>query len=268
MIIAGLFVAFIIGIILGLVGGGGAILSIPLLVYFFGETTDDATTYSLVIVTLASLVGVLQRLKKDIISYKDGWLIAIPSMIVAFLVRHYRKNLIPAKLQLFGSDLTRDYFIDVLFVLVLLVVVYYMFRRANTVSDKIHKAPPYYQVIQSGIIVGALSGFLGAGGGFIIVPILLSMGLDIKKAVGTSMFVIIIQSTVALIGDFTSSAFHFSDINWNLALIISFLSIIGVVLGSLLQERISAKLLKKIFAFILLILAILIFIDRILLFSY
>lgn len=266
MYFVGLFLSLIIGVILGLIGGGGAILTIPLVVYLFGQSTDTATTYSLVIVTCSSLVGVLQRFGTKQISYKEALLFVFPSMTLAFLIRRYRKMVIPQEFELFGMHFTRDFVIDMLLVVVMLVVAYRMlisFRELERKSRTISTG----KIMFLGFLTGGLSGFLGAGGGFIIVPILLGLGLETKKAIGTSLFIITIQSSIALLGDLSvTSMEELLALDWKLVFTLTFLSIAGVFIGTLLQRRISSKLLRKLFAFLLVLLSVLIFIDRILLF--
>jgi uncharacterized membrane protein YfcA len=264
--IIGLFLSLIIGIVLGLVGGGGAVLTIPLVVYLFGESTDTATTYSLVIVACSSLVGVLQRIGTKQVSYKEALLFVFPSMTLAFLIRRYRKMVIPQEFELFGNEFTRDFFIDVLLVIVMLIVAYRMLISYRQLKRDVHNISTT-NIMLLGLLTGALSGFLGAGGGFIIVPILLGVGIETKRAIGTSLFIIAVQSFIALLGDFSASTIQdIKELNWILVFFLTILSIVGVFIGTLLQRKISGKILRKIFAAMLVVLAVLIFIDRILLF--
>ncbi len=268
MYVLGLFLSWVIGVILGLVGGGGAILTIPLVVYLFGQSTDTATTYSLVIVTFSSLVGVIQRFGTKQISYKEALLFVFPSMTLAFLIRRYRKLVIPHEFELFGINLTRDFVIDVLLVVVMLIVAYRMLISFRELEQKIRPISTG-RIMFLGLITGGLSGFLGAGGGFIIVPILLGLGLETKRAIGTSLFIITIQSAIALLGDLSvTSVEELMALDWELVFTLTFLSIAGVFIGTLLQRRISGRKLRMLFAGLLVVLAVLIFIDRILFFLY
>lgn len=267
MYFLGLFLSAVIGVVLGLVGGGGAILTIPLVVYLFGESTDTATTYSLMIVACSSLVGVLQRFGTKQISYKEALFFVFPSMTLAFLIRRYRKIVIPSEFELFGVHFTRDFFIDVLLVVVMVIVAYRMFNPFK--KDRNQGQISAWKIMFLGLLTGGLSGFLGAGGGFVIVPILMGLGLGIKKAVGTSLFIITIQSFIALLGDLSATTIEeLKEIDWLLVFYLTFFSITGVFLGTLLQSKISAKNLRIIFASLLVLLAVLIFIDRILLYRY
>jgi len=267
MLYLGLIFSLLIGVILGLVGGGGAILTIPLVVYFFGESTDSATTYSLIIVTVSAIIGILQRFNTKQISYKEALIFVFPSMTLAFFIRYFRKTLIPDFFELGGMELTRDFVIDCFLVVVIIIVAYRMFRPIR--ETYVQKPYSVVKIMSLGLITGALSGFLGAGGGFIIVPILVGMGLEIKRAVGTSLFIIAIQSSIALLGDlFSIPEAELLAFNWGLVGILTVCSIVGVFIGGLLQKRVSGKNLRVIFASMLVAMSILIFIDRILPFLY
>jgi len=267
MYVIGLLISLAIGVVLGLIGGGGAILTIPLVVYVFGESTDTATTFSLIIVTFSSLVGIIQRFGTKQIAFKEALIFVFPSMTLAFIIRRYRKMVIPDSFELFGLNLTRDYFIDLLLVLVMAIVAFKMFQPVR--QNLVQKPFSAVKVMSLGLITGALSGFLGAGGGFIIVPILLGLGLEIKRAVGTSLFIITIQSAIALLGDLSSIPMaELYQFNWKLVSLLALTSIGGVLVGSILQKRISGKILRLLFASVLVAMTILIFIDRILLFEY
>ncbi len=267
MFIFGLFLSLLIGVILGLVGGGGAILTIPLVVYVFNQSTDTATTFSLVIVTFSSLVGVLQRFGTKQISFKEALFFVFPSMTLAFLIRRYRKMIIPEEFELFGIHLTRDFLIDLLLVVVMLLVAYRMVKPR--IREHLQNSSTIPKIMSLGLITGALSGFLGAGGGFIIVPILMGLGLEIKRAIATSLFIITIQSSIALLGDLSITPFsELLELNWKLVFFLTFFSIAGVSIGTMLQRNISGRNLRIFFTSTLVLLAILIFIDRILLFHY
>lgn len=267
MTIIGLSLALLIGIILGLVGGGGAILTIPLVIYFFGKTSDVATTYSLIVVALSAFQGVIQRIGKSLIDFKKGFAFVIPSMVIAFLFRRFRKDVIPDYFQIANFNLSRDFVVDCLLVILMLIVAFNMLQPKKKAGELLVQHTQR-RIITYGLIIGILSGLLGAGGGFIIVPVLLSVGLSMKKAVATSMFIVAIQSAIALIGDFSAPNFEFNQIDWSLAFMLALLSILGVFIGTKLQSIVSDMILKKLFAFVLLALACFIFIDRIFLHNY
>lgn len=253
MYIIGIVLALLIGIILGLVGGGGSILTVPMFHYFFGETMLMSTTYSLFIVAIASSFGVLQRLPKKQVDFHKGIIFVIPSMLTALSIRLWIMPLFPISFSVNSFELSRDVAITILLIAVMI------FTAIQTLKKKSEKAlqqTTTFEIAMFGILTGFLSGFIGAGGGFIIVPILLRMGLDMKKAVGTSMFIIAIQSFVAVIGDFFNEEItRGSGIDWELLIHITIITVIGVLIGTLLQKRFSMERLRKIFSFLLLAVA-------------
>ena len=262
MQLVGLFLAVVIGVILGLIGGGGSILTVPLVEYFFGETTYAATTYSLIVVTVASLFGVFQRIGKQLFAVREAMIFVLPSMVVAFLIRSFVIGWIPQEFFLFGHPFSRDILLSLLLALVMLFVAFRMFRPVDLTLEQ--ERPGSMKIVMMGILTGALSGFLGAGGGFIIVPILMSMGIEIRKAVATSMLIIVFQSTVALVGDMVSKAGDGGlQLDWKLVVYLSVLSVLGVFIGTRFQQMVTGKFLRRMFASVLIIVATGILIDRI-----
>lgn len=256
MQIIGLFLSLVIGIVLGLVGGGGSILTVPLVHFLFGESLYMATTYSLFVVAIAGMTGVFNRIGKGLIDYRGGVVFVIPSMITAFLIRRYVMSMFPISFSIGQLELSRDVFISSLLILVML---YTAFRTLFSSRPQVEQGASVGigVVIVFGILTGLLSGFIGAGGGFIIVPILLRMGMEMKKAVGTSMFIISIQSGVALIGDFTSKNSNVDEtINWKILLLITLLTVVGVLIGGYLQRYFTGKALRKVFAWLLVFVAV------------
>lgn len=250
----GLFLAFIIGNILGLVGGGGSILTVPLISYFFNESLLLATTYSLFIVGISSGIGVLQRLKKSEIDYKKGILFVIPSMLTALAIRLWLMPLFPLRFTVHDWAVSRDLVISLLLISVMVFTGLKTWKRQEYVEEKRHVRR--FEVVLYGVLTGMLSGFIGAGGGFIIVPILMRMGLEMRKAVGTSLFIITIQSFVALSGDFFNPEIIHGGINWQLLFLVSAVCMSGVLVGSYLQPIFSTQLLRRLFSILLLLLSV------------
>ena len=263
MFALGAFISLIIGIILGLVGGGGSILTVPLVHYLFGTSMLLATTYSLIVVTVASGFGTLQRLKSNQVDFRQGFIFVLPSMSVAFAVRRFVLPSFPDSFDVLGVELSLELIIAILLVVVMLF---------TAIRTLISKRKPSTEpatvliIVVFGILTGLLSGFIGAGGGFIIVPILIRLGMEIRQAVGTSMFIISIQSSVALMGDvFNPQIIEDGGIDWLLVSIITLFTVVGVALGSYLQRYFSGKLLRQLFSFILIAVAFGIFFQKILL---
>ncbi len=256
MVYIGLFFSLLIGVVLGLVGGGGSILTVPLVNYFFGETMLIATTYSLFVVTFASGIGVIQRLNSKTIDFRKGLIFALPSMLTAFFIRGYVMPMFPVKFPISGFMLSRDIVILVLLIIVMLYTAIRTLTSKRKHAEGGEVVTPIWVILFFGVLTGILSGFIGAGGGFIIVPILLRMGLDMKRAVGTSMLIICIQSAVALMGDLFNQEIVQADFNWLLLASITVITVMGVFIGTYAQKYLSGNVLRKVFSFILIIVAL------------
>ena len=263
MIIVGAFISLLIGIVLGLVGGGGSILTVPLVHYLFGTSMLLATTYSLIVVSVASGVGTIQRLKSRQVDFKQGIIFVLPSMTVAFVIRRFILPAIPESFEVAGIQMSLELIISILLITVML------FTAIRTLISKRKPSiepASIVSILLYGVLTGLLSGFIGAGGGFIIVPILIRLGMDIRKAVGTSMFIISIQSAVALSGDaFNAQIAAEGGIDWGLVSVITFFTVGGVLLGSYLQRYFSGKLLRRVFSLILITVAVGILIQKLIL---
>lgn len=263
MLALGAFISLLIGVVLGLVGGGGSILTVPLVHYLFGTSMLLATTYSLIVVSVASTIGVLQRLKTRQVDFRQGVIFVLPSMTVAFIIRRFVLPSIPASFEIVGIQLSLEILIAVLLIAVML------FTAIRTLLSKRKPSiepASIFNVLLFGVLSGALSGFIGAGGGFIIVPILIRLGMDIRKAVGTSMFIIAIQSAIALMGDvFNPQIAREGGMDWILVVVITLFTVGGVLLGSYLQRYFSGKLLRRVFSFILIAVAVGILVQKLIL---
>jgi uncharacterized membrane protein YfcA len=263
MLAVGAFISLLIGIVLGLVGGGGSILTVPLVHYLFGTSMLLATTYSLIVVSVASGVGTLQRLKSRQVDFRQGFIFVLPSMTVAFAVRRFVLPSIPTSFDVLGIELSLELVIAILLVGVMLfTAIRTLFSNRKPSSEPASTVA----IVLFGVLTGLLSGFIGAGGGFIIVPILIRLGMDIRKAVGTSMFIISIQSALALLGDvFNPQIAEDGGIDWMLVSMITLFTVGGVTLGSYLQRYFSGKLLRQVFSFILIAVAFGILFQKIIL---
>ncbi|MES2680580.1 MAG: sulfite exporter TauE/SafE family protein [Bacteroidota bacterium] len=251
------FIAFLgIGLILGLIGGGGSILGVPVLVYVMCYTADVATSYSLFIVGLTSLIGALSYLRKGEISAEAIVQFALASMVSVFCVRKYLMPAIPEEFSILGLEISKHTLIMIVFSLLILSSSYTMIkkRKPNNMSqvrwDEFSRSPlglPF--LIFLGVAVGFITGFVGAGGGFIIVPVLIFfLRLKFKKAIGTSLCIIAINSLVGFTGNFGNQ-----QIDWPFLLSISAVCAVGILLGSLLSNKISGQSLKPAFGWFTLI---------------
>lgn len=266
MIIAGFIAFLLIGFILGLIGGGGSILGVPVLVYLMCYSADIATTYSLFIVGITSLIGAFSYLKKGEISAEAIFQFAIASLITVFCMRKFIMPSIPSTIEIFNFPISKDSLIMIVFGILILFSSYSMLkkRKPNRISqvkwDEFFKTPlgiPF--IIMLGVAVGSITGFVGAGGGFIIVPVLIFfLRLNFKKAIGTSLCIIAINSLVGFSGNIGQQ-----NIDWLTLLAISGICIAGILIGSLLSGKISSKKLKPAFGWFTLIVGICVIVKEI-----
>ena len=261
MQILGSILALIIGVILGLIGGGGSILTVPLVHYVFDTSMLLATTYSLFVVTVAAGFGTVQRSRTKDIDFRQGVIFVIPGMLTALAIRGWLLPAIPDEFEVRGMLLRREAMIATLLVFVMM---YTAIRTLTSKREPKTTDPAVILVVAYGVLTGLLSGLIGAGGGFIIVPILLRLGIPMKKAIGTSMFIITIQSILALIGDiFNPNVYQNGGIDWMVLSLITVLTVGGVFVGNKLQHYFTGKMLQKIFGVTLLLVSLGIAWDKI-----
>lgn len=263
------FIAFLaIGLILGLIGGGGSILGVPVLVYIMYYSAEVATGYSLFIVGLTSLIGALAYLRKGEISAEAIIRFAMASLTTVFCVRKFVMPAIPQHISLAGIDVSKHILIMVLFAMLILCSSYSMIRkrkcnRINEVKwDEFSRSPlglPF--VILLGVAVGFITGFVGAGGGFIIVPVLIFfLRLSFKKAVGTSLCIIALNSLIGFTGNIGRQ-----EIDWPFLFTISAICAAGILLGSLLSAKIPSQKLRPAFGWFTLVVGFCILIKELVL---
>jgi len=190
MEIIGYCLSVLIGFSLGLIGGGGSILTVPVLVFFFDIEPALATTYSLFVVGLAAIAGSINHYRMHNINYKTVLLFGIPSVIILFIMRHWLLKMMPS--IIFRSDkfvVTKSSFILAVFAALMLIAGWTMIRQRTYAPSK--EKQSFTRLILQGAITGAVTGFIGIGGGFIIVPsLVLFAGLSMKKAIGTSLVIL------------------------------------------------------------------------------
>lgn len=251
--ILGYIGALLIGIVLGITGGGGSILTVPILVYELHYNPITATAYSLFIVGTTSGFGTIQNFKKGLVIPKTALQFAIPSVIGVYLVRKFMVPRIPEVIFYFGSlKLSKETFLMILFAFVMFMAAYSMLKtkKEDAVMETGGKS-----LIIVGIqlfFVGVLIGLIGAGGGFLIIPALLKFArLPMKKAIGTSLLIITINSLIGFIGDLQNTV-----IDWTFLLTFTASSVIGIFIGLRIQHFINEKHLKKIFGIFVLIMSL------------
>ena len=256
--ILGYSAAIFVGFILGLIGGGGSILTVPILVYLLGFNPIVATAYSLFIVGSSSLVGTVQKYRKHLVDIKTGLIFSFPSFMAVYLSRRYLVPNLPDTLINFESySLTKEMGIMVFFALVMLGASFTMIKSQKPFGDASRKQA-YYKTFIQGTVIGTVTGIIGAGGGFLYVPALVVWAkLPMKKAVGTSLVIITINSLIGFTGDL-----HTIKVDWIFLLEFSFLTILGILIGGWLSKFISNKNLKKGFGWFILVMAFYIIIEE------
>lgn len=231
-----------IGVSLGLVGGGGSILTVPILVYFLGVEAHEAVGMSLAVVGATSLFGAYLHYRKNNVNFAKGLLFGAAGIVGAFL----------------GAPLTKLVPPDILlliFGVLMFVVAISMLWRSKQAENRTPPREVLWKAIAAGFGVGVLTGFLGVGGGFLIVPALVMFGgLAMKEAVGTSLLVIFLNCAAGLIGHMSQNYF-----DWSLTAPVIILAIGGVGLGTILSHRLAANRLQKMFAVLVLAISLFLF---------
>lgn len=249
--------ALLIGVTLGLIGGGGSILTVPVLVYIIGIEPILATAYSLFVVGISALAGTFKNIKRGNIDVKTGLVFAVPSFIAVFYTRKIIVPAIPEKIVDLGSfTLNKEMGIMLFFAFIMLLAAISMIRgRKNSLGIE-NKKFNYLTITVEGLFVGIITGLVGAGGGFLIIPALVLLaGLPMKKAVGTSLMIITIKSLIGFTGDLSTSL----TIDWMFLSAFSALSVIGMCFGLYFSKFIEGESLKKAFGYFVLIMALIVF---------
>lgn len=255
--IFGYISALIIGISLGLIGGGGSILAVPVLAYLFSINEKAATAYSLFIVGASALVGGWKQHLKGFVDWRTALVFGIPAIIGVTVVRHYVVPAMPDILfQVEAFQFTRRMAMFGLFAVLMFPAAYSMLKKEKITVKSGDVAYNYPLILLEGLIVGGITGMIGAGGGFLIIPALVILAnVEMKVAVGTSLIIIAIKS---LMGFFLGDAMTM-EIDWNFLALFTGLSFIGIFIGSYLSNFIDGKKLKKGFGYFILVMAIFIF---------
>ena len=256
MEITGYIASIFIGISLGLIGSGGSILTVPVLVYLFGIGVEMSTAYSLFIVGSTALVGGVRNAFLGNVNYKTAVVFTIPAFIAVYTTRAYLVPAIPSVIMTLGTYvLTKDIAIMVFFALVMLAASVSMIRNKRKKEEE--NAVPQLNlpvIIIEGAVVGVLTGIVGAGGGFLIIPALVLFAkLPMKKAVGTSLLIIAAKSLIGFIGDVQR---YGDQLDWTLLLTVTAIAVFGIFIGIYLNKFIDGKKLKKGFGWFVLLMAV------------
>lgn len=237
--------ALLIGFTLGLLGGGGSILTVPVLTYLLGVEPVLATAYSLFVVGVAALVGAFKYMQLGQLSYKTAAVFAVPSLTAVFLTRRYLVPAIPDTLFSVGDTvITKDIGIMVFFAIIMLAASFSMIRSGKRKKEDEEPGQikfNYPMIMIEGAVVGILTGIVGAGGGFLIIPALVILAkLPMKLAVGTSLLIISAKSLIGFVGDLGADA----QIDWKFLLIFTAIAGGGIFIGTLASRKIPASKLK------------------------
>ena len=246
--------ALIIGLVLGLIGGGGSILTVPIFVYIMGISPVMATAYSLFVVGTSSLVGAIRNAQQKMVDFRTGIIFAIPAFIAVYITRKFIVPAIPDTLFQVGNlMITKSIGLMVFFALIMVIAAYFMIKgRAETDESDIQVKYNYPLIIIEGLVVGLLTGIVGAGGGFLIIPALVLLAkLPMKKAVATSLMIISIKSLIGFIGDIQNLV-----IDWTFLLSFTAIAVVGIFLGLYLNKFIDGKKLKTGFGWFVLVMGI------------
>ena len=262
MEIIGYLASLVIGISLGLIGGGGSILTVPVLVYLMGVDPISATAYSLFIVGLTSLVGAWPKYRQGQVNLKTALIFGAPSIIAVYATRKFIMPAIPAELFMVGSlVITKPLMMMLLFAALMVAASISMIRGGQHNADEdptVEQRFNYPLILLEGALVGMLTGLVGAGGGFLIIPALVILSrLPMKQAVGTSLLIIAAKSLIGFTGDLSHM-----QMDWKLLLTVSALAIAGIFLGDALSKKVDGNKLKKGFGWFVLVMGVFIIFQQ------
>lgn len=264
MEILGYVLAALVGISLGLIGSGGSILTVPILVYIMGVNPVAATAYSLFIVGTTALVGGVQNAMAGKVDFKTVLIFGVPSIAAVYITRMWIVPIIPQDIITIGSfAITKPIALMLLFAVVMLMASYSMIKPSKTADSPAEDAPMTYNypmILMEGTVVGILTGLVGAGGGFLIIPALVLLAkMPMKLAVGTSLFIIAAKSLIGFIGDVQGG----NAIDWNLLAIFTAAAVSGIFGGIYLSKKIAGAKLKTGFGWFVLVMGIYIIVKEI-----
>jgi uncharacterized membrane protein YfcA len=259
--IFGALASLLIGLSLGLIGGGGSILTVPVLVYLFGVDPLRATAYSLFIVGATSAIGAFPKYKEGQVNLKTALIFGAPSIITVYATRKWILPAIPTEFGQWGEFiLTKSLLLMLLFALLMVAASFSMIRTQKSLDADTTKPQSfnYPLILIEGAVVGLLTGLVGAGGGFLIIPALVILtGLPMKQAVGTSLLIIAAKSLIGFTGDLTEQ-----KIDWVLLGFVTAMAVGGIIVGNQLSKKIDGNKLKKGFGWFVLVMGIYILVKE------
>lgn len=264
MEIIGFILAAMVGVSLGLIGSGGSILTVPILVYVMGVNPVLATAYSLFIVGATALVGGVQSALQKKVDFKTVLIFGAPSIAAVYATRMWLVPLIPQQLFSIGSlAITKPIALMLLFAVVMILASISMIKSGKNKEAADENAPMKYNypmILLEGAVVGVLTGLVGAGGGFLIIPALVLLArMPMKLAVGTSLFIIAAKSLIGFMGDLQGP----QQIDWKLLGSFTGFAVAGIFIGIALSKKIPNEKLKKAFGWFVLVMGIYIIVKEI-----
>ena len=251
----GYVAAIVIGISLGLIGGGGSILTVPVLVYLFRIDAVLATSYSLFIVGTTSVIGSVTYFQKGLVNIKTAIVFGIPSILAVFLTRAFLVPAIPLEVLQVGNFLiTKSILLMLLFAVLMIFASYSMIKKEKIKVEKIEQPQVfnYPMILLEGMVVGVLTGLVGAGGGFLIIPALVVLSkLPMKEAIGTSLVIIAAKSLIGFFGEHSGAM-----IQWVFLSKVTLFAIVGIFIGITISKKIDGAKLKPAFGWFVLVMGI------------
>ncbi len=257
MVIVGYLASALIGVSLGLIGGGGSILTVPVLVYLFDVEPVMATAYSLFIVGATSLVGTWPKYNDGQVNLKTALIFGIPSILAVYATRAWLVPMIPDPVTTIGHlVITKAMLLMGLFAVLMVFASFSMIRNPTQPGEKDPNQGEqrfnYPMILLEGTVVGILTGLVGAGGGFLIIPALVLFSkLPMKQAVGTSLLIIAAKSLFGFTGDLGQY-----QLNWILLGSVTTLAIAGIFIGNRLSKNINGNALKRAFGWFVLVMGL------------
>ena len=252
--------AFFIGLIMGVLGGGGSILAVPILAYIFHFDEKVATAYSLFIVGSTGLIGGVRQAINKMVDWRAAFIFGVPAVVGITLTRAFIVPALPDTLfEIYSFEFTRRMGMFGLFAALMILAAVSMLSKDKIRKQKKNTTTFHPLILSEGFFIGALTGLVGAGGGFLIVPALMVIAqLEMKKASATSLVIIALNS---LTGFFLGDASKI-DINWNFLGVFVSIAMVGIIIGTIINSYLPVKLLKKTFAYFIIAMAIFIFIEE------
>lgn len=249
-------ITLLVGITLGLMGSGGSILTVPNLVYLMDIKPSLATTYSLFLVGCTALIGSYKNIRTKSIDYSLLLSFGLPSILAMMITRKYILPAIPdtINIPLIGI-LAKDTALMILFALLMIIAAFTMIKGKKEIlitATNTSNSTTLMLVFQ-GLGIGLLSGLLGAGGGFLMIPgFVLLAKVPMKAAVSSSLFLVAINSLIGFSSDYAL----WPSLDWKMLVIMLILSVVGIIMGSKLLQYINADKLKKGFGYFILIMGV------------